>query len=145
MPTTALTRARASRRWSCIKAAGSTSANIAGFFSNFVSTGATKSGITALSIPIYDVAEVVLKDGGLTIAVNVSMLTDQLGFGYAEWFVALMGVTPIADLIFAQIQLMDPSALNSFERGMDKAFGANDPQTGPSQTGPSQWQLQGPL
>ena len=114
--------------------------NIAGLLSNFVSTGATKSGLSMFSVSLAGVANVVLRDGGLSMAVNASMLTDQLGFSYAQQFAALIGVAPIADVIFAQIQLSDPSAMNSFQNAMNSLFGANDPETEASQP-----ELPGPL
>jgi RHS repeat-associated protein len=112
---------------------GLSTQNIGGFLTNFVSTGATKSGL--FSISLDGVANVFLNDGALTAVVNVSMLTDQLGFTYAQQFVMLMGAAPVLDLFFAQWQLSDPSGLNSFQNNMDSFYGANDPAEPTKQSG----------
>lgn len=96
--------------------------NINGFLSNFISTGATKSGITLLSTPISSISTVVLQDGELSMLVNASMLADRLGYSYADQFLLLMGLAPVADVVFAQIQMNDPAAINAFSNAFNDLF-----------------------
>lgn len=107
--------------------------NIGGFLTNFVSTGVTKSGITAISIPISSISTVVLQDGTLSTVVNASMLADQLGFSYASQFLQMMGIAPIADVIFAQIQMNDPAAINAFSKAMNALFESDGSDSAPAE------------
>jgi hypothetical protein len=66
-----------------------------------VSTGATKSGLTFWSIPLGGLANVLLQNGGLALAVNVSMVADRLGFSYSSQFVELMGLAPFLQMWFS--------------------------------------------
>jgi RHS repeat-associated protein len=98
--------------------------NVAGFMTNFVSSGSSAGGLFSISISGLDG---VLTNAGLAATVNVSMAADQLGFSYAEQLVALSGAVTIWDLIVAQMQLSDPSYLNSVEKGLNTKLDSGNP------------------
>jgi hypothetical protein len=98
--------------------------NVAGFLTNFVSSGTSAGGV--FSIPISGLSEM-LTNAGLAATVNVSMAADQLGFSYAEQIVALSGAVTFWDLVVAQMQLSDPSELDKIQTGVNEFLGSANP------------------
>jgi hypothetical protein len=95
--------------------------NVAGFLSNFVSSGKSAGGL--FSIPISGLSEM-LTNAGLAATVNVSMAADQLGFSYADQIVALSGAAPYFDLVVAQMQLSDPADLENMGNRVNNFLGS---------------------
>jgi hypothetical protein len=70
-----------------------------------------------------------LTNAGLAATVDVTMAADQLGVGYAEQLTFLSGLVPFWDLVVAQLQLSDPSWLNTAETKVNNALGSANPNS----------------
>jgi len=102
------------------------SGNLLGLLPNLITTNEPAAGWFSLSITWL--APAVLQDAGFAGAVDTSMAMDQAGFSYAHQLFLLLGGAPyFIDYAATMWLISDQKSLDTFEAGLNRAFGSGSP------------------